>query len=132
MNTLTTTSTEYRDTRRKDRSTARPDSLESKVTAAPATNTRVRARAMDYRLSSLRVLAVTLLNEIEALENSPGDDLCELNLQIEVRRFEAELIRNALVRTGGRQRRAAKLLGMKVTTLNTKIRRYKIEIIATV
>jgi DNA-binding NtrC family response regulator len=130
MNTLTTTSTEYRDTRRKDRSTARPDSLESKVTAAPATNTRVRARAMDYRLSSLRVLAVTLLNEIEALENSPGDDLCELNLQTEVRRFEAELIRNALVRTGGRQRRAAKLLGMKVTTLNTKIRRYKIDIIA--
>ena len=74
---------------------------------------------------------MTLLNEIEALENFTADDVSELNLQTEVRRFEAELIRNALVRTGGRQRRAARLLGMKVTTLNTKIRRYKIEIAKT-
>jgi len=49
-----------------------------------------------------------------------------LDLQAEVHRFEAELIRSALARTQGRQRRAARLLGMKVTTLNAKIRRYKI------
>jgi transcriptional regulator with GAF, ATPase, and Fis domain len=49
-------------------------------------------------------------------------------LQAEVRRFEAELIRSALIETGGRQRQAARLLGTKVTTLNTKIKRYKIEI----
>jgi DNA-binding NtrC family response regulator len=49
-----------------------------------------------------------------------------LDLQAEVHRFEAELIRSALVSTQGRQRRAARLLGMKVTTLNTKIKRYKI------
>lgn len=79
-------------------------------------------------MSSLRVLAVTLLNEIEALESADANDDSELSLQTEVRRFEAELIRNALVTTGGRQRRAAKLLGMKVTTLNTKIRRYNIVI----
>ena len=98
------------------------------MTVAPATNRDVkRPRAVDCRLSSLKVLAVTLLNEIEALENSTTDEVSELNLQTEVRRFEAELIRNALVRTGGKQRRAARLLGMKVTTLNTKIRRYKIE-----
>ena len=122
-------SSEYRPTRSKDRSTTRPDPLTSQVTAAPSINSIIkRSRPVDCRLSSLKVLAVTLLNEIEALENSTADDVSELNLQTEVRRFEAELIRNALVKTGGRQRRAARLLGMKVTTLNTKIRRYKIEI----
>jgi transcriptional regulator with GAF, ATPase, and Fis domain len=128
MNALTNTSPEYRHTRDQDRSTPRLDLLTAEVTAAPATNANVkRSRAVDCRLSSLKVLAMTLLNEIEALENCTTDEVPELNLQTEVRRFEAELIRNALVRTGGKQRRAARLLGMKVTTLNTKIRRYKIE-----
>ena len=127
--TLTNPSSEYRHTRSIERSAPSFDPLKSKATAGPATNTNTnRSRAVDSRLSSLKVLAMTLLNEIEALENSTTDDVSELNLQTEVRRFEAELIRNALVRTGGRQRRAARLLGMKVTTLNTKIRRYKIEI----
>ena len=48
----------------------------------------------------------------------------KFDLQSEVQHFEAELIRSALIMTGGRQRRAAKLLGMKVTTLHSKIRRY--------
>ena len=46
-----------------------------------------------------------------------------LGLQEEVQRYESELIRHALQRTGGNQRRAAKLLGVKVTTLNCKIKR---------
>jgi DNA-binding NtrC family response regulator len=81
------------------------------------------------RLSYLKVLVMSLLREIESLEGTvtTGSDE-DSNLQGEVRRFEAELIRNALVRTGGRQRRAARLLGTKVTTLNTKIKRYKIRI----
>jgi DNA-binding NtrC family response regulator len=45
-----------------------------------------------------------------------------------VHHFEAALIRNALVKTGGRQRRAARLLGVKVTTLNTKIKRHNINL----
>jgi DNA-binding NtrC family response regulator len=40
-----------------------------------------------------------------------------------VQRYESELIREALQRTRGNQRRAAKLLGVKVTTLNCKIKR---------
>jgi transcriptional regulator with GAF, ATPase, and Fis domain len=132
MNTLTNPSPEYRHTGSTERSAPSFDPLKSRAAAVPATNTNIkRSRAVDSRLSSLKVLAMTLLNEIEALENSTTDDVSELNLQTEVRRFEAELIRNALVRTGGRQRRAARLLGMKVTTLNTKIRRYKIEIATT-
>jgi len=40
-----------------------------------------------------------------------------------MQRYESELIRDALQRTRGNQRRAAKLLGVKVTTLNCKIKR---------
>ena len=82
---------------------------------------------IEARLSSLKILAQSLVREIQSLEEQGAADTPEaLNLQTEVRLFEAELIRSALVRTEGRQRRAARLLGMKVTTLNAKIKRYKI------
>ncbi len=90
---------------------------------------RKRNGMPDDKVSYLKVLVMSLLREIESLEGTVGDESNEdANLQGEVRRFEAELIRCALVRTGGRQRRAARLLGTKVTTLNTKIKRYKIRI----
>ncbi|MEK6333671.1 MAG: helix-turn-helix domain-containing protein [Acidobacteriota bacterium] len=82
---------------------------------------------LDARISSLKILALSLLKRIESLEEqSSAETPTDLDLQAEVRCFEAELIRNALIRTGGRQRRAAHLLGMKVTTLNAKIKRYQI------
>lgn len=46
----------------------------------------------------------------------------------EVSRFEIELIRRALELTGGHQSKAAKLLGMNNTTLNSKIKVYNIKI----
>lgn len=75
----------------------------------------------------LKILALSLLREITSAENiEESND--KIDLQAEVRRFEMELIRSALIHTGGRQRQAARLLGTKVTTLNTKIKRYKIDI----
>jgi transcriptional regulator with GAF, ATPase, and Fis domain len=44
----------------------------------------------------------------------------------EVERFECGLIMRALEVTGGHQVRAARLLGLKVTTLNSKVKRYRI------
>lgn len=83
----------------------------------------------DTRISYLKILALSLLREIASAENMPeGRDKNGIDLQAEVRRFETELIRSALIQTGGRQRQAARLLGTKVTTLNTKIKRYKIDI----
>jgi DNA-binding NtrC family response regulator len=83
---------------------------------------------LEARINSLKVLALTLLREVECLEEQdPTTTLGALNLQSEVHRFEAEMIRSALIRTGGRQRRAARLLGMKTTTLNAKIKRYQIQ-----
>jgi transcriptional regulator with PAS, ATPase and Fis domain len=78
-------------------------------------------------LNSIREAALTLLREVESLRRthqataSPNLDLHE-----EVQRYEIELIRQALNRTRGNQRRAAKLLGVKVTTLNCKIKRFGI------
>jgi DNA-binding NtrC family response regulator len=46
----------------------------------------------------------------------------------EVSRFEIELIRRALELTNGHQSKAAKLLGMNNTTLNSKIKVYNIKI----
>jgi len=44
----------------------------------------------------------------------------------EVNRFQIDLIRRALDITGGHQSRAARLLGLNTTTLNSKIRYYNI------
>ncbi len=43
-------------------------------------------------------------------------------------RYEVNLIRNALLHTGGNQSRAARLLGLPTTTLNTKIRKLGIDV----
>ncbi len=51
-----------------------------------------------------------------------------INFYDEVRRFEIDLIRRALDQTGGHQSRAARLLGMNPTTLNSKIKTYNINL----
>ena len=79
-------------------------------------------------LEGLKILALAMLREIEVLsQNSTTHQRLGMSLSDKVRRFESHLIRSALIRTGGRQRRAARLLGMKVTTLHTKIKRYQID-----
>ena len=77
-----------------------------------------------HNLDSLREVALMLLREVESLASreEPRNGR-PLGLQEEVQRYESELIRHALQRTGGNQRRAAKLLRVKVTTLNCKIKR---------
>jgi DNA-binding NtrC family response regulator len=51
-----------------------------------------------------------------------------VNFYDEVRRFEIDLIRRALDQTSGHQSRAARLLGMNPTTLNSKIKTYNINL----
>lgn len=80
--------------------------------------------AESIRIKLLKVLTLTLLRELEGVGVETATSREKFDLQSEVQHFEAELIRSALIMTGGRQRRAAKLLGMKVTTLHSKIRRY--------
>jgi transcriptional regulator with GAF, ATPase, and Fis domain len=90
-------------------------------------NNRQSPAEIDNRLEALKVLSTSLMREIEALRNRKNDVLTnKINLIDEVQRFEKELIRCALLRTGGKQRQAARLLNVKVSTLNMKIKRYGI------
>ena len=80
------------------------------------------------RLDALKVLIRSLLDQLDYLTEPANTQESELSLHAMVRRFETELIRHALMRTGGKQRQAARLLGEKKTTLNAKIIRYGIVI----
>ena len=83
--------------------------------------------AFDNRIESLREIALTLLDKLESLQSTrPGRPDGSIRLCDEVHRFEADLIRSALERTGGSQVQAARLLGVKPTTLNAKLKRHKI------
>ena len=84
---------------------------------------------LDNRLSALREVALTLLREVESLRITEPVNLSRTVRQSdEVQRFEVDLICSALSRTAGNQTRAARLLGVNLTTLNSKIKRYKIPI----
>jgi transcriptional regulator with GAF, ATPase, and Fis domain len=83
--------------------------------------------SVDARLNILRETVLELLNEVESLAISrPIDIKHGACFSDEVRQFEVSLIRTALGRTSGSQTRAARLLGLKPTTLNAKIKRYGI------
>lgn len=82
---------------------------------------------VDVRLNTLRETVLQLLDEVESLSISrPIDIKRGARFSDEVRQFEVNLIRTALGRTSGSQIRAARLLGLKPTTLNAKIKRYNI------
>ena len=98
---------------------------ESNGNSAPQAPPRLSELELN-NLNNLREAALTLLREVETLTSNQPEPERRLGLQEEVQRYEMELIRSALQRTRGNQRRAAKLLGVKVTTLNCKIKRYGI------
>ncbi len=63
----------------------------------------------------------------EATRLKPLDIRSGINFYEEVQRFETHLIKMALEETGGNQAKAAKLLGIKPTTLNSKIKLFNID-----
>lgn len=76
-------------------------------------------------------LTLTLVKEIELLKDIEELQALghqrRLSLKEQLNHFETEMIRKALIHTGGHQSRAARLLGVKVTTLHEKIKRYGID-----
>ena len=90
------------------------------------------------RLQRVVDLAAVLLTEAETLARDkaftdeatrlrPLDILGGIDFYAEVQRFETHLINMALAETGGNQARAARLLGIKATTLNSKIKLFNIQ-----
>jgi DNA-binding NtrC family response regulator len=86
------------------------------------------------RVDQLVMLAKALADEIETLKaelviaqnhNQPIDlKNTAIDFYDEVERYEIELIRSALNQCGGNQSQAAKLLHLKSTTLNAKMKHY--------
>jgi DNA-binding NtrC family response regulator len=78
-------------------------------------------------LKTLKEIALALSIAVEALGSAHLSDVeGGTDFYEEVRRFEVALIQRALKQTGGNQKRAARLLNLKQTTLNEKIKRYNI------
>ena len=78
-------------------------------------------------LMTLKELAFRLLREVQSIGEVHNVNLeSGLDFYDEVTRFEIDLIRRALLQTAGHQVRAARLLNLKVTTLNSKIKHYNI------
>ncbi|HEV2880646.1 MAG TPA: helix-turn-helix domain-containing protein [Pyrinomonadaceae bacterium] len=83
--------------------------------------------ALSGQIEMLQMAALTLLKEVQAISTLDAADIVRgIKFYDEVERFERELIMRALELTGGHQVRAARLLGLKVTTLNSKVKRYRI------
>jgi len=78
-------------------------------------------------ITSLRELTFKLLRKVESIGEVHTPDIeSGIDFYDEVSRFEIDLIKRALLQTGGHQVQAAKLLNLKVTTLNSKIKHYEI------
>lgn len=96
--------------------------IERAVVIAPGDEITVECLRPEVRdpESAMKMIAET--------EGASSDiDLARgVNFYDEVKRFEIDLIRRALEQTGGHQSRAARLLGLNATTLNSKIKTYNL------
>ncbi|MEZ5427427.1 MAG: sigma-54 dependent transcriptional regulator [Pyrinomonadaceae bacterium] len=96
--------------------------IERAVVIAPGDEITVECLRPEVRDPEL---ARAMINDSEGI--SEEIDIARgVNFYDEVRRFEVDLIRRALDQTGGHQSRAARLLGLNATTLNSKIKSYNI------
>jgi transcriptional regulator with GAF, ATPase, and Fis domain len=99
----------------------------------------MRSKDVEQRDAGAGAEHLTTLKNVHAaisvaLQNLTAEDIYDrpdvvhgINFYNEVRRFETSLILGALKRTKGNQRHAATLLGLKPTTLNAKIKTYRID-----
>jgi DNA-binding NtrC family response regulator len=87
------------------------------------------ALPLEEKIEGLTSIAFALLDEVKSIMPEAVIDVKSgIDFYDEVRRFEIDLIESALRRTGGHQTRAADLLNIKLTTLNSKIKRYNIAV----
>jgi transcriptional regulator with GAF, ATPase, and Fis domain len=82
-----------------------------------------------HKITTVKQLAIRLLREVQSIREVEVRSLGEgVDFYEEVSRFEIDLIKCALLQTAGHQRQAARLLKLKVTTLNSKIKHYNISL----
>jgi DNA-binding protein Fis len=117
----------------KDSESLRPSAAQNPI------HLKLAERPDRDRIQRVVDLADALLNEAETLARDkaftdeanklrPLDIVSGIDFYDEVQRFETHLIKMALSETSGNQARAARLLGIKATTLNSKIKLFNIEV----
>jgi transcriptional regulator with GAF, ATPase, and Fis domain len=85
--------------------------------------------ALTVKINCLKTLIHAFLDEVNDIEQTGRENPTGiLNLREEVRRFEINLISSALRQSSGNQTLAAGLLGTKITTLNSKVKSYGIQV----
>lgn len=92
---------------------------------------------LELKIRFLKEKTMALLSELQELSrwfnhSQKPDSISILNIKNDfsfyeaVRKFEIDLIIYGLKQTGGNQTQAARLLGINLTTLNSKIKQYEI------
>ncbi|HKR13640.1 MAG TPA: helix-turn-helix domain-containing protein [Pyrinomonadaceae bacterium] len=98
---------------------------------------------LERRIQHLVLIAKALSSEIETLQRDLGPDHHVRSEPVEIddegidfygeiERYEIDLLRSALDHCGGNQTHAAKLLHLKATTLNAKLKHYGLNPVRTV
>ena len=87
-----------------------------------------KRETVEEKITSLRENAFALIKEIREFGSVSFSDVSQgIDMAEEIRRLEIRLIERALQETNGHQVNAARLLGLKVTTLNAKIKRFGLD-----
>lgn len=86
-----------------------------------------KGEPLEAKIELLKDVTHALMQEVSTLDIPREVDVRRgVDLYEEMRRYEVRLIRQALSHTGGNQVRAARLLNVNATTLNSKIKRFNI------
>jgi len=86
----------------------------------------VKTKSIAQKLEAINQIASIVLNEVETFPSKDNSGTENINYYEEIQRFEIELILYALYRAKGNQRRAARILNIKPTTLNAKVKRFNL------
>ena len=106
-------------------------STENEISAGDRQDVNLPALVEAVTYQVLKNVAQAIISEgaTQAREPASGaeqpDAPAHMSFYEEVRGFEIGLITRALQRAHGKQREAARLLGLKATTLNAKMKRYQ-------
>lgn len=86
----------------------------------------VKIKSIAQKLEAVNRIAGIVLKEVETFTapNFFGSE--NINYYEEIERFEIELLLFALYRAKGNQRRAARILNINPTTLNSKVRKFNL------